>query len=85
MERIDHFFQHQLKVIIFWRSAEHASQSSRKARTVNTFAALSSRLNALKTDDMTTGHTVVITSYQTWATRTTVRKKSEESGQVRLL
>lgn len=64
---------------IFWGSSEHTSDSSRKERTVNTWAELCTKLDGLDLENPETAYTVVITSYQTWASRTT---KSKQKGKV---
>jgi SNF2 family DNA or RNA helicase len=61
----------RLKVMIFWGNSEHVSDTSRKERTVNNWDDLRAKLRGLDVDDPQTGHTVVVTSYQTWAKRTT--------------
>ncbi|OOQ89168.1 hypothetical protein PEBR_10898 [Penicillium brasilianum] len=37
VDQIDGFFKHKLKVMIFWGSSEHTSDSSRKERTINSW------------------------------------------------
>ncbi|KAJ6112271.1 Helicase C-terminal [Penicillium sp. IBT 18751x] len=74
---IDQHFGDALTLILFFGSSSRTGDHHRKAKTVGTLADLKSALDSLDPTNPTTGTTVVLSSYQTWARRTTQEVDSE--------
>lgn len=71
-------------MLIVWGSSDHVSDHSRKARTIDSRDKVRTKvLQDLDSNDLETGFTVVISSYQTWAQRTTQIKLRDTTSNPR--
>jgi SNF2 family DNA or RNA helicase len=68
---IERHFGDALRLILFFGQSSRTGAGRRKDQTVSKLADLQSKLAGLDPKDPTTGATVIISSYQTWARRTT--------------
>jgi hypothetical protein len=68
---IDKHFGDALQLILFFGSTTRTSDRRRKTQIVATLEELYKTLNKLSSSDSLTGRTIVLSSYQTWARRTT--------------
>ncbi|KGO38096.1 Helicase, C-terminal [Penicillium expansum] len=74
---IDRHFGDALQLIVFFGSTTRTSDRRRKSQIVGTLEELHNHLNQLHSSDSITGLTVVLSSYQTWARRTTYEVDAE--------
>ncbi|KAJ5162548.1 Helicase C-terminal [Penicillium capsulatum] len=68
---IDRHFGDALTLIIFFGSSNRTGDQHRKSQTISRIEDLQAALARLDPSDPATGTTVVLSSYQTWARRTT--------------
>ncbi|KAJ6112328.1 Helicase C-terminal [Penicillium sp. IBT 18751x] len=71
MTEIDRHFGDALTVFLFFGSSTRTSHSRRKEQTISKASELKKALRALDPHAPSTGLTIVLSSYQTWARRTT--------------
>jgi SNF2 family DNA or RNA helicase len=81
---IERHFGDALRLILFFGQSTRTGAGRRKEQTISKLADLKSKLAGLNPKDPKTGVTVIISSYQTWARRTT-QLVDEEGNPVRAM